>query len=343
MGRHRRARGRLEDGRIDEPLAEVTLERVAEAFSSLGLEALSRPDRAVVGLPAATITVWISYQRPQTLVVDAVDRIPTAFEAAPALSRWCNQWNRDQLGPVASCRLTDAGDFRVRLRSAIPIRHGLSDSQLLTFLAHYYGQLQSFSTQLRAQTLPIGFDTPLPPALMRAQDHQALVREPLLIDAPLHAPDIYTATPTPVFAQPVDLVALKESLEALDFSYAVTDGVIATGVNGVTFALMVDAGTHIRVASMWDTGLSEDSAFFSTWLACNDVAERALGVSVYLHEDLETLHVQAETSLLIEDGLSDQQRDNFVITAILSCLGAIDRASVIISGATHVQWPPSTQ
>ncbi|WP_070463627.1 YbjN domain-containing protein [Corynebacterium sp. HMSC29G08] len=338
MGRHRR----VESGRNHEPLEEVTLTRVAAALHGLGFDTLTRPDRVVVGLPTATLTVWISYQRPQTLVLDAVDRIPTAFEAATDLAQLCNQWNRDQLGPVASCRLLDAGDFRVRLRSAIPIRYGLSDAQLLTFLANFCEQQQGFATQLRAHTLPIGFDTPLPPALMRSQDHQALLKELLLDDAAFHAPDLYTPPPALSMPKPVDLEALKTSLEALEFSYAVTDGVIATGVNGVTFALMVDTGAYIRVASMWDTGLHERSAFLRTWLACNDVTDHALGTGVYLHKDLATLHVQAEASLPIVNGLSDQQRDNFVITAILSCLAAMDRVSVIVSGATYVQWPPST-
>lgn len=336
MGRHTREDG---DHHHRDPVAAVSLDRVAAALRGLGFEPVARLDRVVVGLPSATVTAWVCYERPLTLVLDAVERIPTAFEASGELARLCNAWNRDQLGPVASCRLMDSGDFRVRLRSATAIRHGLNDAQLLTWLSRFCELVGAFSTQLRDRTLPIGFDSPLPPALMRQQDLEALVGELSLRDAPFEAPDAFIPTPAPSFPAPVTLHTLEETLRALDFTFATADGVIATGVNGLTFALMVDAGTHIRVAAMWDSGLDPDDAFFSTWLACNEVTDTTLGTALFVHEDLDTLHIQAETSRIVADGLSAPQRNDFVITAILHCLAAMDRVSVLVSGSTAVHWP----
>ena len=112
---------------------EVSLERVAEALRGLGFASVQRddaPDRLVVAALSFTAAVWIDYRQPMALVVDTAERIPTDFEHATALARFINTWNHDRVGPAASYRLAESGDFTVRMRRPIHIKHGLTDEQL---------------------------------------------------------------------------------------------------------------------------------------------------------------------------------------------------------------------
>ena len=172
MSRHRAQQG--PEG-IGEAPAEVTLERVSDALRGLGLEPMDAPDRLVVSAPSYVTTVWISHEKPLTLVADCQQRIPVEFEHGSSLARFLDTWNHDRVGPVASYRLTDSGDIDVRLRSGVLAKFGLSDEQLFQELTDSFEHMAAFSLALSEKFLPMEFDHPLPPTLVRAQDTDALL------------------------------------------------------------------------------------------------------------------------------------------------------------------------
>ncbi|AQQ15594.1 hypothetical protein CGLAU_08195 [Corynebacterium glaucum] len=331
-----------------EPVTEVTLQRVAAAIEGIGLEPLARPDRLVVGLPAYTAAVWIDYERPLTLVIDFTDRVPVAFDHGRALATFLNHWNHEELGAVASYRLTDSGDFSVRMRHGMLIRHGLSDSQLIASLIDGFEHAASFFTQLRAQFIPIEFDAPLPPTLLRSLDHTTLVgRHPSHMHLPAgERRDVYSA---PDYFQggegtisEVSLLDLQRVLNGLDFAYTKADDVIATGANGVPFAITLETAGFSRVAAMWNSNQNAETAFLPLWLACNEVNQSSTQLSVYLHETEGIIQVHAETTCLVTEGMTDAQIDEFVISSLLSGLSAIDHITTQAEGASVVDWPPTS-
>lgn len=349
MGRHE-APGSTAN--LRDPVAEVTLDRVAAAFEGLGFDPLVRTDRLIIGLPSFTAAAWIDRDRPLTLVVDLTERIPIAFDHGRALATFINMWNHDQIGPVASYRLADSGDFSVRLRRGTLVDHGLSDTQLIADLFDSLEHATAFFSHLRERFLPARFDVPLPPTLSRSLDHAALVgRHPAHRHLPygerrqVHGePDTYAGPePGDVPLRPVPLrrSGLECVLTALKFSYSRDGGVLTTGVNGVPFALTLDGGNYARVTAMWDAQLDADESFLTTWLACNDLNEQSSSLSVYLHEYEGNLHVHAEATCLVTEGLTEGQRDGFIVSSLLSCLSAIDRISIEVTGSSVVEWPPA--
>ena len=349
MGRHTAPRGRFTAPRA----AAVDLERVEAALEGLGFDAVSRPDRLVVGAYAFTATLWMHHERPLMLGFDAQDRIPVSFEHAGRISRFINTWNHDHVGPFASYRLIESGDLRVGLRRGVHIKHGLSDDQLIAELADTFEHAALFFRTLRERFLDAGWDQPLPPQLARAQDFdQLLGRHPSARHLPLgterdftHAPELFS-DPGPVPAgeiQPMRPSAFADALDIMEFTYAVDDeGVVATGVNGVPFALTVDDGRSARYAratAMWDTGLDADSAFLQLWLLCNDVNERSTAVAVYLHEHDGTIHLHAEATALVSAGMSAAQLSEFVMSSMVAGLAAVDYISRTALGSSAVQWP----
>lgn len=348
---------------------EVTLERAAAVLASLGFEVTSttdqidQVDRLVVGAHGFSSVLWMHHERPLMLVVDTTERIPTDFSHATALAKFINTWNHDRLGPVASYRLNDAGDFRVATRRGIRATHGLTDDQLAGELADAFEHAALFSTRLRERFLDARLDQPLPQQLMRAQDAELLLgRHPSSRHMArgatrdvTQAPELFddSGGPADTALRPVDTTALTRTLEAVEFVYAVdhgkdgdsgNDSVVATGVNGVPFALTVDGDPNIahyaRVTAMWNTGLDAGDEFLSTWLLCNDVNERSSSTSAYLHEYEGTLHLHAESTLWAGAGASRQQLGQFVVSSLVSGLATVDHLSRQVQGHSAVQWPP---
>ncbi|MDY5785002.1 YbjN domain-containing protein [Corynebacterium sp.] len=339
--------------------AEVTLERVARAARTLGFEISSRPDRVVVSTHTFIATAWISYEKPLMLVIDCTQRIPIDFGFSPALATFLNTWNHDRVGPTASYRLNDSGDIDVHLRSGIRTRHGLTDEQLLEELCDAFEHMAAFSLQLREGFLPVEFDQPLPPTLIRAQDADALLgRHPSSRHLPRGqqldvdgAPDYYAAdevgddddSDTGIAAretrtQPVSMAELEDVFETLDFAYSVTDDdVVATGVNGIPFAACIDADDYARITAMWDTGRTE--GFLPLWLMCNSVNERCAGLRAYLHTFDGAYHLHVETTCLINRGMTSSQLHNFVLSSLVAILGAVDAVSTQCNGHSVVNWP----
>ncbi|GEM_PF-742784 len=344
------------------PPAEVTLERAAAALESLGFEVVSaadqidRVDRLVVGAHGYTSVLWMHHERPLMLVVDTIERIPTDFSHATALAKFLNTWNHDRVGPVASYRLGDGGDFRVATRRGIRATHGLTDDQLAGELADAFEHAALFSTRMRERFLDARLDQPLPPQLMRAQDADILLgRHPSSRHMArgetrdvTQAPELFDASggPADTTIRSIDTNALTRTLEAVEFAYAVDDddGVVATGVNGVPFALTVDGDPatahYARVTAMWDTGLDAGDDFLSTWLLCNDVNERSATTSTYLHEYEGTLHLHAESTMWAGGGASRQQLGQFVVSSLVAGLATVDHLSRQLQGHSAVQWPP---
>ena len=339
---------------------EVTLRRVSAALDSLGLEPLThpdRPDRVVVAAYAFVATVWFSHDKPLMLVIDFAERIPTEFEHAAELAEFVNEWNRDRVGPAASFRLMDSGDCAVGLRHAMKTRLGLTDDQLMGELADAFEYAAAFFTEQRRMFLPAEFDHPLPPSLARAQDAETLLgRHPAERHLPrgqrrgaadVHdVPDLFKHVSIdpedPV--EPVDLNALAETLDMLDFAYAVaSDEVISTGVNGIAFGVCIDAGRYARVSAVWDTGVEAAGHFLAFSLTCNDLNQRAAGLRAYLVDAGDVLHLHVESSCLITQGLSAEQLHNWVITSLVSILGAVDTLSTEFRGASAVQWPGAAE
>ncbi|QPK82649.1 YbjN domain-containing protein [Corynebacterium qintianiae] len=332
---------------------EVTLDRVTAALTSLGLDAVetvSHPDRIVVPAYAFVATLWISYDKPLMLVADFAERIPTDFAHSTSLAMFINEWNRDKVGPTASFSLMDSGDVGVSLRYGVRIRCGLTDDQIMAELADAFEHAAAFSTQLREKFLPVEFDQPLPPALARAQDAEALLgRHPAERHLPrgehrefadIHdVPDLYQERDCdPV--EPVDLEALADSLEMLDFTFSLaTEDIITTGVNGIAFAVCIDAGHYARVTAMWDTGTDADEGFLPLWLVCNDLNEQSAGLRAYILDNDGDLHLHVETTCLASEGLSPDQRHNYVITSFVSILGAVDHITTQMKGDSAVRWP----
>ena len=229
---------------------EVTLERAAAVLEGLGFNPLVRPDRLVIGAHAFTVALWIDYARPMALVIDTAERIPTDFEHSAALARFINTWNHDRVGPWASFRLMESGDLCARMRRGVHIKHGLSDDQLAAELADTLEHAAAFYRQLRERFLDASLDQPLPPQLMRAQDTEVLLgRHPSLRHLPRGgrrevstAPELFKDVDGPAgVIAPADIRDLTAALDELEFRYGVgEDGVIATGVNGVAFALTID-------------------------------------------------------------------------------------------------------
>lgn len=330
---------------------EVELERVASLLESLGFEPLVRPDRLVVGAHAFIASFWVDYNRPMCLVFDTMDRIPTDFEHSTALARFINTWNHDRVGPCASYRLAESGDVRVNMRRGIHIKHGLSDEQLAAELIDCFEHAAAFYLQLRERFLDAGLDQPLPPQLMRLQDSDVLLgRHPSLRHLPRDTdpdvaavPELYSAVDDAL--GPVDVHDLTAALERLAFSYGVDhDGIIATGVNGVAFALTIDGepgSRYARVTGMWDTGRDALSDFLPLWLVCNDVNERTCATAAYLHEFDGVVHMHAESTFMVAEGATPSQMTEFVISAMAACLAAIDHVSQQVSGQSVVDWPGS--
>lgn len=340
---------------------EVTLARVTDALQSLGLDAvgglesIERADRIVVPAYAFIAALWISYDKPLTLVADFSERIPTDFSLSAGVATFINEWNRDKVGPTASYRLLDSGDLGVSLRYGMRTRCGMTDEQLIAELADAFEHAAAFFTQFRHRFLPVEFDHPLPPALARAQDTEALLgRHPAERHLPrgehrdvddIHdVPDTYLRLDDdPVEA--VDLAALEDSLEMLDFAYAVAnlsdDDVVTTGVNGIAFGVCIDAGRYARVTAMWDTGADTLDGFLNPWLVCNDLNEESTGMRAYLLDNDGDLHLHVETTCLVSEGLTAEQRHNYVITSFVSLLGAVDRITTEMRGHSAVRWPES--
>lgn len=351
MGRHNAPRAERFEPRLP---GAITLERVAAALDSLGFDSHQRPDRLVVGAYAYTATCWIHHERPLMLVIDAQDRVPTEFEHASSIARFINTWNLDHVGPFASYRLMESGDLRVAMRRGIHIKHGLSDDQLVADLADTFTHAALFFQSLRERFLPAGWDQPLPPSVSRAQDFDALLgRHPSARHLPLgaerdvsHAPEMFS----PATEEVAGLVreAAPEmfgaALDSLSFTFAVDEeGVVATGVNGVPFALTFEGGgngaRYARVTAMWDAGLETDRDFLQLWLTCNDVNERSAANSVYLHDVDGTLHVHAESTALVAAGVSQEQVGEFVLSSMVAGLAAVDYVSRTAVGRSAVQWP----
>lgn len=342
MGKHAAPAG-------DQRAAEVTLERAAALLEGLGFEPLVRPDRLVLGAHAFTASLWVDYTRPICLVVDTTDRVPTDFEHAGPLARFINTWNHDRVGPCASYRLMESGDLRVGMRRGIHIKHGLSDDQLAAELVDTFEHAAAFYQQLRERFLDAGLDQPLPPQLMRAQDTEALLgRHPSRRHLPRGGTQDVTTVPelydrVDETLGPVAVHDLSAALEQLEFRYGVSeDGIIATGVNGVAFALTIDGEPgprYARVTGMWDTGRDALDAFLPLWLVCNDVNERTCATAAYLHEFDGVVHMHAESTMLVAEGATRSQVAEFVISAMAACLAAIDHVSQLVSGESAVDWP----
>lgn len=359
MGRHSAPGGDTPGSTT--PLA-VTLERAAAALEGLGFDPIVRPDRLVVGAYAFVAAVWVHHERPLMLAVDAHERIPTDFAHASRVARFINTWNHDRVGPFASYRLLESGDVRVGMRRGVHIKHGLNDEQLLAELADIFEHAAMFFQSLRERFLDAGWDQPLPPALARAQDFDALLgRHPSARHLPAgtekevtYAPELFDAAGTGAGSEhyttpaQVRTASLADALETLSFSHAVDPGneVVATGVNGVPFALTVDGGDagsrsrYARVTAMWDTGLDADEDFLRVWLLCNDVNERSAAVSTYLHEHDGVMHLHAEATLVATAGASPAQLDEFVLSSMVAGLAAVDYLSRLTQGHSAVEWPP---
>ena len=187
---------------------------------------------------------------------------------------------------------------------------------------------------------------------MRAQDTEVLLgRHPRLRHLPrggrqevTTAPELYKEVEGPAGEiAPVDISNLTDALEQLDFRYGVgEDGVIATGVNGVAFALTIDGEPgprYARVTGMWDTGRDALEAFLPLWLVCNDVNERTCATAAYLHEFDGAAHMHAESTMLVAEGAALEQVGEFVISAMAACLAAIDHVSQQTAGHSVVDWP----
>ena len=345
MGKHAAPVGRQRPG-------EVTLERVAAVLEGLGFEPMVRPDRLVIGAHVFTVALWVDYSRPMALVIDTAERIPTDFEHSTALARFINTWNHDRVGPTASYRLMESGDVCARMRRGVHIKHGLSDDQLAAELADTLEHASAFYQRLRERFLDAGLDQPLPPQLMRAQDTDVLLgRHPSLRHLPRGgrqevstAPELHKEAEGPAGEiAPVDISGLTDALEQLDFRYGLgEDGVIATGVNGVAFALTIDGEPgprYARVTGMWDTGRDALEAFLPLWLVCNDVNERTCATAAYLHEFDGAAHMHAESTMLVAEGAAPEQVGEFVVSAMAACLAAIDHVSQQTAGHSVVDWP----
>ena len=331
---------------------EVTLERAAAVLEGLGFNPLVRPDRLVIGAHAFTVALWIDYARPMALVIDTAERIPTDFEHAGALARFINTWNHDRVGPWASYRLMESGDVCARMRRGVHIKHGLSDDQLAAELADTLEHAAAFYRQLRERVLDASLDQSLPPQLMRAQDTEVLLgRHPSLRHLPRGgrrevstAPELFKDVDGPAgVIAPADIRDLTAALDELEFRYGVgEDGVIATGVNGVAFALTIDGEPgprYARVTGMWDTGRDALDAFLPLWLVCNDVNERTCATAAYLHEFDGAAHMHAESTMLVAEGAAPEQVGEFVVSAMAACLAAIDHVSQQTAGHSVVDWP----
>ncbi|AWB84318.1 hypothetical protein [Corynebacterium liangguodongii] len=326
---------------------EVTLARVGAALTGLGFDVIEAGDRLVVPTYAFIATAWISYDRPLMLAIDFTERIPIEFERSHELARFINRWNLEKVGPTASYRLMDSGDFQVSMRLGVHAKCGLTDEQIMAEAMDAFQHAAAFSTQLREGFLPIEFDQPLPPALARAQDTEALLgRHPSERHLPRGghadaacAPDAFEAQADDP-CEPIDLGSVGDTLDMLDFSYPPPDqGAITTSVNGIPYAFYVDAETYVRVAAMWETGCSFDVGFLPLWLACNDINEQFVGLRAYVLEDAGDLDLHVETTCIITEGLGAAQRHNFIISSLVSTLGAVDALSTDVRGTTAVQWP----
>lgn len=315
----------------------------------------------MVGAYAFVATVWVHHERPLMLAVDAHDRIPTGFEHAGRLARFINTWNHDRVGPFASYRLLESGDMRVGVRRGIHIKHGLTDTQLCAELADAFEHAALCFQSLRERFLDAGWDQPLAPPLARAQDYEALLgRHPSARHLPAgaekevaYAPELFDAAGTgagsDTYTRParVSTDAFAQALDALSFTYAVdpAQDVVATGVNGVPFALTVDGGQapsasrYARATAMWDTGLDADEDFLRLWLMLNDVNERSAAVSTYLHEHDGVMHLHAEATLVASGGASPAQLEEFVLSSMVAGLAAVDYISRLTQGYSAVQWP----
>lgn len=158
------------------------------------------------------------------------------------------------------------------------------------------------------------------------------------------APELFKDVDGPAgVIAPADIRDLTAALDELEFRYGVgEDGVIATGVNGVAFALTIDGEPgprYARVTGMWDTGRDALDAFLPLWLVCNDVNERTCATAAYLHEFDGAAHMHAESTMLVAEGAAPEQVGEFVVSAMAACLAAIDHVSQQTAGHSVVDWP----
>lgn len=158
------------------------------------------------------------------------------------------------------------------------------------------------------------------------------------------APELFKDVDGPAgVIAPADIRDLTAALDELEFRYGVgEDGVIATGVNGVAFALTIDGEPgprYARVTGMWDTGRDALDAFLPLWLVCNDVNERTCATAAYLHEFDGAAHMHAESTMLVAGGAAPEQVGEFVVSAMAACLAAIDHVSQQTAGHSVVDWP----
>lgn len=348
MAGHSAANG--PDG-IGEHPSEVTLERVAAALRGLGFEALEQPDRLVVPAGSYIATLWINHAKPLMLVADYQERIPVDFTHGTALARFINAWNHDRLGPTASYRLTDAGDLAAHLRTGVRIKHGLSDEQLLRDISAARDDMLAFSAEVRREFLAAEYRHPIPPTLARAQDLEALVgMHPSARHLPrggeldvTGAPEEFTPSAGPrggFTCQKVGIEHIEEAFDALGFTYdLIDDDILATSINNVPFGACIDGDSHARLTAMWDSGKDARTHFLPMWLMCNSINEKTAGLRAYLHVSGMSLHVHAETTCLITAGLTPEQLHTYVMTSLVSILGAVDTISRQSQGTTAVDWP----
>ncbi|SDR89557.1 YbjN domain-containing protein [Corynebacterium timonense] len=350
MARRRHSPHRSTAGLGQHP-REVTLERVADALRGLGFEPLEQPDRLVVPSSSYIATLWVSHTAPLMLVADYQERIPVDFAHSAALARYINTWNHDRLGPTASYRLTDAGDLAAHLRTAIRVKHGLSDEQLVHDICAARDDMLAFSADIRETFLPEQYRHPLPPTLARAQDIEALVGEhPSARHLPRggevdvdSAPDEYTPPRGAIgghTCQEVGIAQLEKALDSLNFTYdRLDDDIVATSINAVPFGACIDDNSYARLTAMWDSGKDARMHFLPMWLMCNGINEKSAGLRAYLHVSGSDLHVHVETTCLITAGLTSDQLHTYVRTSLVSILRAVDVISRQSHGTSAVDWP----
>lgn len=325
----------------------VDLPRVEHALQGLGYDFETEFDRIVIGAYDYIATVWIDYAAPHALVIDGEGRVPLDLDYASQLAEALDRWNQQRIGPTVSYRLTAAGNISVRARTATWIKHGLSDDQLLTFLASSMNALGTFAHEFREE-LELDDDAlAVPETLVTEQDHAALHgRHPHSRHLPADEEiGVYAVPDEAVIAEhePIDEFMtehITEPLTQLEFSFAEgEDGIVSTAVNGVGFALCVDGGAFFRVTGGWITEFDPQADFLDLWLACNEHNESAVGTTAYtrMEEGVMLLHVEAAVN--ITDGMALDQRSHFVISALVSVLGAMDSLSKQTQGSTIVQWP----
>lgn len=332
---------------MEELASDVDIPRVFRALTRLGYSGESSFDRVVVPAHDYIATVWIHHMAPLSLVVDTELRVPVELDHASALAEFLDGWNQERIGPSASYALTGAGNLLVRTRQAAPVKCGMTDAQLLSFLTGAFHMRGAFSDELHDELSLDDDPTALPATLLREQDHEALHRrspqarhlpdddELPVLGVPELA-DIWPDEPVEAFT----LEHLVESLDLLDFTYEVgSEDIVATAVNGVGFALCVDGGVFFRITGGWITDFDPADDFLDVWLALNDHNEKAVATNAYTRSEGGAMLIHVEAALDVSQGTALDQRSNFVITSMVNILSAMDSLSRQTSGASIVEWP----